>query len=473
MRFLPTMRVIAETDYQKIHDASLKILQETGVRFDSQDALDIFKSCGIKVENKTVFISQKLAEESLEKTPAKFKWAARNDQQSVMLGEGYVVEPNVGCVFAQSIDRGRWPGTREDYANIQKLHQSSNLPTVVGATPIQISDAGVNEKHLYMLYETIKHTDKPVIGICESKFHVLENLKMMEIAMGEKKFSENVCMAVSVNPLSPLAYGTDTSDSMIQYAKKGQAVMCLPCIMAGVSGPISIFGTIVLQNTEILAALVLTQLINPGNAFVMCPCSSTAYMKRGNYVTGAPEMMLIDIAGLQMAHEFYHLPSRLMTGMTDAKEVDVQAGYETMQNMVLGILARPNILHECQGVLESVMTLSYEKFIIDEELISRVLRFAEGIDTSDEAMALDLIMEIGHSGSYFTHEETFRRYKELWEPSISDWHSYSEWQEKNEDKDILLRANKMWKKRLIDAPEMMIDNELDRLLIAYLKSIRS
>ena len=470
MRFLPTMRVIDEKDYQRIHDASLKILESTGVRFDSPDALAVFESHGVKVEDKTVFIPPQLVEDAIEKAPEKFKWAARNDEQSVMLGEGYVVEPNVGCVFAQSIDKGRWPGTREDYANIQKLHQSSILPTVVGATPIQISDAGVNEKHLYMLYETIKHTDKPVIGICETKLHVQENLKMMEMVMGEKRFSENVCMAVSVNPLSPLAYGQETADSMVQYAKKGQAVMSLPCIMAGVSGPISIFGTIVLQNTEILAALVLTQLVNPGNAFVMCPCSSTAYMKRGNYVTGAPEMMLIDIAGLQMAHEFYHLPSRLMTGMTDSKVVDVQAGYETMQNLVLGILARPNILHECHGVLESIMTISYEKFIIDEELISRVLRVAEGIDTSEEAMSLDLIMEIGHTGSYFTHDETFKRYKELWEPTVSDWHSYSEWQEINQD--VLVRANKIWKKRLAEAPEMMIDEELNKLLLDYMKSIR-
>lgn len=470
MRFLPTMRVIDEKDYQRIHDASLKILSETGVRFDSPDAIEIFKKNGVKVENKKVFIPPQMVEDAIEKAPSKFKWTARNDDQSVMLGDGYVVEPNVGCVFAQSIDKGRWPGTREDYANIQKLHQSSHLPTVVGATPIQISDAGVNEKHLYMLYETIKNTDKPVIGICETKAHVLENLKMMEIAMGEKRFAENTCIAVSVNPLSPLAYGTETSDSMIEYAKKGQAVMSLPCIMAGVSGPISLFGTIVLQNTEILAALVLTQLINPGNAFVMCPCSSTAYMKRGNYVTGAPEMMLIDVAGLQMCHEYYHLPSRLMTGMTDSKVVDVQAGYETMQNLVMGILARPNILHECHGVLESIMTVSYEKFIIDEELISRVLRVADGIDTSEEAMSLDLIMEIGSEGSYFTHDETFKRYKELWEPSVSDWHAYSEWKEIDED--ILVRANKKWKKRLADAPEMMIDKELDRELLSYIKSIR-
>jgi len=172
-----------------------------------------------------------------------------------------------------------------------------------------------------------------------------------------------------------------------------------------------------------------------------------------------------------MCHEYYHLPSRLMTGMTDSKVVDVQAGYETMQNLVMGILARPNILHECHGVLESIMTVSYEKFIIDEELISRVLRVADGIDTSEEAMSLDLIMEIGSEGSYFTHDETFKRYKELWEPSVSDWHSYSEWKELDED--ILVKANKIWKKRLADAPEMMIDKELDRELQGYMKSVRS
>jgi trimethylamine---corrinoid protein Co-methyltransferase len=470
MRYLPTMRVISDKEYQRIHDASLKILAETGVRFDSDEALDVFKKHGAKVVNKTVYISSEMVDEAIRLAPEKFKWAARNDEQSLTLGEGFVVEPNVGCVFAHSIDFGRRPGTREDYANIQKLHQSSSLPMLVGATPIQISDAGVNEKHLYMMYETIKHTDKPVIGICETKSHVQENLKMMEMAMGEKRFADNVCAAVSVNPLSPLAYGTDTSESMIEYAKKGQGVMSLPCIMAGVTGPISIFGMIILQNTEILAALVLTQLINPGNAFVMCPCSSTAYMKRGNYVTGAPEMMLIDIAGLQMAHEFYHMPSRLMTGMTDSKVVDVQAGYETMQNLVLGVMARPHVLHECLGVLEFIMTVSYEKFIIDEELINRALRIAEGIDTSEEAMSLDLIMEIGNTGTYFTHDETYKRFRELWEPTISDWHAYTEWKDINED--ILTKANRMWKKRLSDAPDMMIDSDLDKALNDYITSIR-
>jgi len=471
MRYLPTMKVIEEKDYQRIHDASLKILSEVGVRFDSEDAIKYFKNHGARVENSKVFITPEMVKEALKTAPSKFEWKARNNEQTVMLGDGFVVEPNVGCVFAQSIDKGRWPGTREDYANIQKLHQSSKLPTLVGATPIQLGDVSGEERHLYMIYETIKHTDKPVIGICETKQHARENLKMMEIAMGEDVFANNTCIAVSVNPLSPLAYGSETADSMVQYAEKGQGVMSLPCIMAGVSGPINLFGTIVLQNTEILAALVLTQIINPGNAFVMCPCSSTAYMKRGNYVTGAPEMMLIDIAGLQMSHEFYKLPSRLMTGMCDSKEVDVQAGYETMQNLTLGILARPNILHECHGVLESIMTISYEKFIIDEELISRVLRVAEGIDTSDEAMSMDLIKEIGSEGSYFTHNETFKHYRDLWEPTVSDWHSYTEWEEIGED--ILTRANKLWKKRLAEAPEMMINESLDNDLKAYIKSIRT
>lgn len=472
MNFRPYVKVIGDDQYQRIHDASVKVLAEVGVRFENAAALEIFKKHGARVEGKTVHIPADMVEKTLATAPDKFKWTARNDQNSLVLGEGYAVEPNVGCVYAQDLEHGRRPGTLQDYINFQKLHQSSQVTKLVGATPIAVTDVAENEKNLRMLYETIKNTDKAVIGNVGNTKEIAESFKMMEMAMGQEGILDNhVCLAVSVNPLSPLAYGEEQVETLIAYAKKKQAVMILPDIMAGITGPVTLFGTIITQNAEILAGIILTQLINPGNPVVACPCSSAANMKQATYISGTPEMMLIDVAGLQMFHDFYHLPTRIMTGMTDAKIVDVQAGYETMQNMLMGILSGANIIHECLGVLDAIMTISYEKFIIDEELLSRAFRLADGINVSDEAMALDVIKEVGNTGSYISHGHTFAHYKELWRPTVSDWDPYHEWL-LNKEQDVVSRANRIWKERLASAPEMMIDRILDSDLKAYIKSIR-
>jgi len=472
MPFNIKLKVISEEDLARVHDASLKILEETGVAFQCEEALEIFKINGAKVKNKTVYLPQKMVEDALESAPDTFRWYARNEAHSVTLGEGYAVEPNVGPVYIQDLDNGRRLGKLEDYANIQKLCQSSDIVNLVGATPIDPSDVEGNKKHLYMLYETIKNTDKPVIGMCANKAHNLESLKFMELALGkEGVLQDKVYMSVSVNPLSPLAYGPAAAETIIEYSKQKQAIMILPCIMAGVTGPISLFGTVVLQNAEILAGIVLTQLINPGNPVVAGPCSSVAYMKKASYITGSPEMMLIDVAGLQMFLDLYKMPTRIMTGMTDSKVVDCQAGYETMQNMMLGILSGAHVIHECLGVLDSIMTTSYEKFIIDEELLSRVMRISEGLDTSEEAMMLDVIQKIGNSGSYLLHPSTFEGYRDHWLPRVSDWEPFSDWQNAG-SQDVVIRANRKFKERLRSAPESLIDPELDKELKAFIRCIR-
>ncbi len=155
-----------------------------------------------------------------------------------------------------------------------------------------------------------------------------------------------------------------------------------------------------------------------------------------------------------------------MCGMTDSKSVDCQAGYETMQYLMMGMLSGAHIIHECLGVLDSIMCTSYEKFIIDEELLSRVMRISKGLDTSDDALSMDVIQDVGHSGGYLTHDNTFQHFRERWTPTVSDWDSYGKWK-KNGSEDILVRANRKFKIILENCPDTMIDPALDRELKAF------
>ncbi|HHT63395.1 MAG TPA: trimethylamine--corrinoid methyltransferase, partial [Clostridia bacterium] len=211
--------------------------------------------------------------------------------------------------------------------------------------------------------------------------------------------------------------------------------------------------------------------INPSAPVVYSPSSSVANMKKASYITGTPEGMLINIANLQMALNYYHLPTRTMCGMTDAKTVDCQAGYETMQNIMMGMLGGAHIIVECLGVLDAIMTTSYEKFIIDEEIIDRVIRIERGIDTSEEALATEIIQEVGHNGTYLTHPSTFEHFRESWRPTVSDWDLYQDWQESGAE-DVVTRANKRYKQILASAPSSLLDPEVEAELLSYMNRVK-
>lgn len=468
MKLRHKLEVLELEDYEKVHEASIKILEETGVAMQSPEAVEICRSHGAKVNGQIVFFSRKMVDDALAKCQSKYRWQGRNNLQSVIVGENILVQPNAGPVYIQDLEGGRRLGTIEDYANIMKLCQSSDVVNLVGAHPVNPSDIKDSEKHLQMMFQVMKNSDKPLMGyVCEG-IQARQMLEMVELSFGQKDYLlSHHCAAVSVNPLSPLAWSADTLDTLIEYARRNQAVFLLPCIMAGVSGPVSLMGTVVLQNTEILSGIVMTKLVNPEAPVVYCPSSTAGYMKKASYITGTPEGMLINIANLQIAREYYHLPTRTMCGMTDAKVVDCQAGYETMQNLMMGMLGGSHILVECLGVLDAIMTTSYEKFIIDEEIIRRVKRIAEGIDTSDQAYFTEVIQDVGPGGSYLTHPSTFEHFRDFWLPTVSDCESYQDWQNAGQE-DVVTRANRQYKQILADAPESILDSEIEKALTAYI-----
>jgi trimethylamine--corrinoid protein Co-methyltransferase len=268
-----------------------------------------------------------------------------------------------------------------------------------------------------------------------------------------------------------LKFGRETLETIIAYAKKNQSVYILPCALAGVTSPMTLFGTIIQQNAEIMAGISLIQLINPGCPAVYCPASTMADMRTAICIYAPPEQFLINSTCLQMAIDFYKVPTRIMAGMTDSKEVDVQAGYETMQNMLMGLMAGGHMVEQVFGVLDAIMTISYEKFIIDEEIMSRVIRICEGVDTSESEMSLDVIKEIGPGGSYLSHPDTFKRFRNQWLPTVSCWASYDKWKASGKES-VITRANKKFKKIIETRPDMMISKDLNRDLKAYMIKVR-
>ncbi|WP_148136734.1 trimethylamine methyltransferase family protein [Candidatus Formimonas warabiya] len=467
MSFNP-FKLITQEDYQRIHDASLQILRETGVVFHSQEALEIFKKHGARVNGEIVYLDAPMIEHALESCPEKFVWQARNPDHSVTVGEGILIQPNVGPVYIEDLDRGRRLATLKDYANIMKLCQASDVIDLNGSIPVDPSDVEADKKYFYIMYEMLKNTDKPIIGACVSRPEAKKMLEMAELALGQEGFLEqNPCVGVLVNSLSPLAYAPETLETIIEYSRKKQIILLAPCIMAGVSGPISLLGTAVLQNVELLAGITLTQLVNPGTPVVYATASTVGYMKTASYAAGSPEAMLINTPNIQMGLDFYHLPTRTMCGINHAKVLDCQAGYETMMSLMMGLMSGAHIFVQCLGVLDAIMTTSYEKIIIDEELIRRVKRIRQGVDTSDKALAVDVIQEVGYNGTYLTHESTFESFRNIWLPTVSNWESYQDWRAEGGE-DVTVRAHRRYKEILAKAPESLLDPEVEKALRRYL-----
>ena len=455
-----------------IHEASLKILAETGIVFHSEEALTIFKKHGAKVTGKTVCFPKKLVRRVLESAPKIFRWKATNDNHSVTVGdpeEKLLLQPNGGPVFIQDLDHGRRTATIEDFANIIKLCQASDIVSLIGSFPVDPGDINPDEKHLYMMYEILKNTNKPLIGFETDGPKVRQILDMVAIAMAQKDLlREHHCVAVAVCPLSPLSYEPAPCETIIEFAKQNQVIFFTAAIMAGFTGPINLFGTTILHNTEVLAGMTLAQLVNPGNPVVYSIGSTVANMHNGNFITGSPEMMLIHLAAMQMGLDYYRLPTRSMCGMTDSKIIDCQAGYETMQNLMAGILGGAHMVFECLGVLDAIMTTSYEKLMIDLEIIGRVMRIRKGLDTTGKEQALESIQKIGHEGAYITHADTLANSRHRWRPTLSEWGTYEDWQASG-SLDVAARANRQYKKILKEAPQSLIDPGVDKALQAYIR----
>ena len=464
------LEVLSKNDLSRVHDASIRILQETGIIFHSEEVRDIFKSHGARVEGKIVYIPEKMVESALETCPSTFKHWARNESHSMLIGmkqKKLAVSTQNGPVYVEDIDQGRRPGKIEDYVKITKLCQESSVVNVVGGIPVEPIDVDPESRHLQIMYHLLKHTDKAIYGITGTQQQVREMFDMLEIAFGQQDYLlEHPAIGVAVNPLSPLCYDEGPCETILAYAKHGQPVYINTAAMAGVTGPISLLGIATLLNTEVLAGIVLMQLINPGCPAVYTAGSTVANMRNANCIYGSPEANLINIAALQMARDLYHIPTRSMAGLSDSKLVDCQAGYETMQNIMMLVMAGVNIINETVGTLDSIMTTSYEKFIIDEELVKRVIRIMEGMDTSDKELSVEAIQEVAHGGSYLMHPDTLANYKQRWQPTVSEWGTYDEWQESGSE-DVVVKANRIYREVLHNSPLSLLDEEVEQDLQTY------
>lgn len=404
------MQTLTQEQMTRIHDASMHLLETVGVAFNEPEALEIFQQHGFTVDKKTVRFSERQVRDALESAPSVFRVTARNPEKSVTIGgDDFALIPGYGAPFVAAGDGTQRAATMSDYDNFCKLVQTSPHLNMNGFMMVEPSDVPAETAHLDMIFSNIVQCDKPFMGSPVSKAGARDCVEMAAIVWGGRDKLEAVSpVTVSlVNSLSPLQFSDEMAGSLIELARGNQACVIASLIMAGSSGPVTLSGVMALQNAEILAGLTLAQLVRPGVPIIYGSTSSAMDMKTGGLSIGAPELSQMVSATAQMAR-FYNLPSRSGGGLTDAHIPDAQAGIESALALSTAMRNGVNFILHTAGILGSYIAMSYEKFLLDEEIAGIVKKMIKPIEITDEAIDVEMIKTVGIGGQYLTQPKTFQ-----------------------------------------------------------------
>ncbi len=463
------MQTLTKDQMAKIHDSAMDLLKTTGVNFNDPEALEIFKAHGFTVDGKTVFFDEKDITKALETTPSKFTVVARNPEKNVTIGESdFVFLPGYGAPFVTLADGTQQEATMADYDNFCKLIQTSKYMDMNGFMMVEPSDVPPETAHLDMLFSSMVLCDKPFMGSPVSRQGILDLIEMCGMIWGSKeKLKEMPPVTVSlINSLSPLQFSEEMAGSLIELARNGQAFVVASLIMAGASGPVTLAGVLALQNAEILAGITLAQLVNPGTPVIYGSTSSAMDMKSGALTIGAPELSMITSATAQMAR-FYNLPSRDGGGLTDALFTDAQSGVESTMALLTAARNGVNFILHAAGILGSYISMSFEKFIVDEEICGMVRHLLKPIDITDASIDLEMIKSVGIGGQYLTHPKTFKLCRTaFFTPDLNNRFNYDTWNKKGKQR-IDEIATDVVGKRLATYEKPDIDHGVEAALSDY------
>ena len=418
---------LKKREIAKIHEATLGVLEKTGLVFRYQPALKILAKAGCKVEGETVFFPSKLVEAQVKKAPSQFTLHARNPEKNITIGgDNIVFSPGYGAPFITDLDKGKRKGTLEDYKNLTKLAASSPYQDLTGGILVEPNDVPSEKRHAEMVYACIKNSDKCFMGSSYGEKNARDIVEMTAILFGSDwNLAEKPALLTLINSITPLIFDDRMLGALMEYAQKGQAVIVTSLAMAGATSPATLAGTLVVQNAELLAGIVLTQLIREGTPVIYGSASSITEMSTGALTIGAPETAILTSATAQIAR-YYGLPCRGGGAVTDSQVPDAQGGYEAMMNLLMANASGINFVLHSAGILDSYNTISYEKFIIDDEICGLVKRIKNSFELNTDTLALDIIKQVGPGGHFLDKEHTLKNFRtEFYRPTLSSRTNYT------------------------------------------------
>ena len=468
LRHIPTYELLDEAGIEKIHNASLEILSDVGIDFYDDEAQAILKQHCVRLEGDTAFFDREMIAEYIAKAPSQFTQLARNPDNNVIIGGRHICfAPVYGPPFVVDQDRGRREATLEDFHNFVKLAFLSPYIHHSGGTIVEPTDEPTHTRHLDMVYSHIKYSDKAFMGSVTSANNAADSVKMAEIVFGANQMQEAPVLLALINISSPRRLDDRMLGALKVYAKARQGLIITPFIFSGAMAPVGIAGTLVQLNAEALAGVVFTQMVNPGTPVVYGAFQTNIDLQSGAPVFGSPESQIALYAAGQLARR-HGLPYRSGGMFTSSKIPDSQAAYESVMVMLPTVQAGVNFVLHSAGWLEGGLAAGYEKFIMDNELLGMYHKFVQGLDLSENSMAMDALRSVPTDGHHLGTPHTIQNFRQAFHRSdFFDYNSFEQWRDEG-GKTATEKANGRYKQLLRQYQPPPLDSATDEALQAFL-----
>lgn len=467
------LEVLAPDQIKLIHESTLWILENVGIEIKNEPILHLLNKNGVNIDFSTGIakIPCELIEECIKKTPKNITLFSRNSKYSIRLGEGNTYVHTMGGAI-NIIENGKArKATQSDLERITIL--ADGLSNIHFVCPIFYpDDAPEHVKDIYAVKSVLKNTEKHVLVTPSGGSSLDYIIKMGEIIVGSEEFKKAPIISIGASPTSPLVFSKEVTEILVKAAKFKIPLFLLPCPLAGGTAPVTLAGTLVLQNAEILSGITIIQLVNPGNPVIYAPRLLTLDMKTGQ-AAGGIELGLMSAAAVQLAR-YYGIPSDVYGFWTTSKTLDEQTAFEKAFNGLLPALAGADLLSGA-GLVENGISASLEQLVIDDEAYGMVLRAIKGVQVTNETLALKTIADVGPGKHFLTHVDTRKFFRiEHFLPTIFDRSSRLAW-EKAGSKNIIAVASEKVLKVLREHQPVSLDkdicNELEKIALEASQNI--
>ena len=461
-RNIPTYDIMGEENLQKIERAADQILAEVGLDIrDDDECLALFRKAGAKVDGMRVKFEPGHLQEILKTAPKEFTQHARNPAHSVQIGGNNVVfAPAYGSPFVMDLDRGRRYGTLEDFQNFVKLTCSCPWLHHSGGTVCEPTDIPVNKRHLDMVYAHLKYSDKPYMGSITSASRAEDSIAMSRLVFGDDFVDNNCVILGNVNVNSPLLWDGTMTTAARAYARANQAAVIVPFILGGAMGPVTNAGAIAQAHAETLVGCAITQLERPGAPVIYGNFLSSMSLRSGSPTFGTPEPAIGSMVIGQLARRL-GLPLRCAGSFTTSKLPDGQAMQESVMSMLSAVHCGANFILHSAGFLDGLLSMSYEKFMMDADFCGALHSYLAGVTVDDNTLAMSAFHEVVPGGHFLGSQHTLANYTTaFYDSHISDDTPFETWTE-NGKTDSAQRANKRWKAALNEYEAPAIDPGVD------------
>ena len=462
--------LLSADQLESIHEASLTVLEEIGMDVILPEARERMKAAGAEVTagSERVRFDRNLIMEMMATIPAEFTLHARNPQRNVKMGGNNLAFAQVASApFVSDRDNGRRTGNQADYRNLIKLAQSYDVIHLTGGYPVEPVDIHASVRHLDCLSDLVKLTDKPYHAYSLGKQRNEDAIEIARIGRGisAEQLEREPSLFTIINSSSPLRLDGPMLQGIIEMASRNQPIVLTPFTLAGAMAPVTIAGALVQQNAEALCGLAFSQMVRKGAPAMYGGFTSNVDMKTGAPAFGTPEYMKAVIAGGQLARR-YGIPYRT-SNTNAANTLDAQAAYESVFSLWGVTEGGGNLIMHAAGWSEGGLTASYEKFILDVDLLQMVAEFLRPLDLSPDALALDAMRDVGPGGHYFGTAHTLARYETaFYAPILSDWRNNETWVEAGSPT-TFDHANRIWKEKLAHYERPPLDPAIEEELDAF------